>query len=221
MHLVVSVGVLASAFALPLKAQEPLPVSLGRGACRSIQNTQECAQAIEVRQLRRGAGRARRMGGVLQLRIDNGRWLPIPHDSTAEWPSWFQYLGYVRSINYYVLWQQHPEGNSIRLVNARNGKATSVDDMPIVSPDHKRFVTASLDLQAGFNPNRLTVWRLKSDTVVQEASFAADDWGPDSAAWLTTTSLRFARVAQSEDGSLRAVARDTVRFVHGKWRIGR
>jgi len=150
-----------------------------------------------------------------------GGWHSIINDTTSDWPSRFEYLGYLKSIDHYVLWQQHPEGNSIRLVNGRNGKANSVDDMPIVSPDRQRFLTASLDLESGFNPNRLVVWRLRSDTIVQEATFGADDWGADSVAWITTTAFRFSRVGQSQDGSLQLISRDTVRFSQGTWGLHR
>ncbi len=199
--------------------QEPIAVDLGRGRCRTIQNTQECARAIEAQQLRQSAGRARRQNGALQLRLSSGRWLTVANDTTSEWPSWFEYLGYLKSMEHFVLWQQHPEGNSIRLVNASNGKAVSVDDMPIVSPDRRRFLTASLDLESGFNPNRLVVWRLKPDTILQEATFGADDWGADSVVWFSPTAFRFSRMSQSQDGSLHMLSRDTVRFTHGTWSL--
>src|SRR6266566_9004011 len=195
-----------------LRAQSPIPVTLGDGICKTISNTYECASAIETRQLSLSTGRAQRGQGGLQLRLMGGGERTVPDDTTAEWPSWFKYLGYLSSLGYYVLWEQHPEGNSIRLISARNGWAVRVDDMPVVSPDRRLFATTSLALEAAYNPNRLTIWHVRGDTLAKEWSVEPDAWGPNRAVWLSSTSLRFTRMVQASDGSLRPLAVDTARL---------
>lgn len=221
MRIALSLALLCSGAALPLEGQEPIAVTPTRGICQGISNTSDCAQAIEGHQISRSTGRVRRVEDVLEVRLDDGRRLLIPSESTETWPSRLYFLGRLVSINHYVLWEQYPEGNTIRLVNARSGKATFVDDMPLVSPAARWFATASLDLDAGYNPNRVVVWRLDGDTLAQEASFDSGDGGPDSLTWLSGTSFRFTRVVLGTGGSLRFVSRDTVRLVGGEWRLGR
>src|SRR2546427_5860382 len=124
--------------------QEPIPVTEMKGPCAGIGNSDDCARVIERRQVPLSHGRVRRDSTGLHLRLTNGTTLSVPDDTVGAWPTWFHYIGVSSALGYYVLWAQHVEGGSIRLVNARTGWSVLIPDLPIVSPNRRHFVTTSM-----------------------------------------------------------------------------
>jgi hypothetical protein len=85
----------------------------------------------------------------------------------------------------------HYEGGEFLLVDERTGATHAVDSMPVVSPDGLRFVTTSLDLVAGHQPNRIAIYRFTADGVVEEWSELPRGWGPSQPEWLDDRTVRF------------------------------
>ncbi len=203
-------------------AQVPLPVVPTDGLCRAIDNTYDCAQAVEAHQLDRSGGRASRLRGVLRLRLDNGRLFTIRDDTTRFGPTEYSFLGHLPKPDYFVLHAQFVEGNAIRLVNARTGWSVFVDDLPVPSPDATRLVTASLALEAAFNPNRLAVWIVDADTIKREWALEPQEWGPAEPQWLTALSFRVIRMHVARQPPYPTVPLDTVEVVRrgAAWGLG-
>ena len=138
--------------------------------------------------------------------IANGTMLSVVDDTvdTARaWPTWFHYMGFSSALGYYVLWAQHIEGASIRLVNARTGWGVTIADLPIVSPDGRHFVTATQAMER-YNPERLVVWRVAGDTLRREWGFVPDSWVPDEVRWLSNRSFKFAHMQLGLNSAVRA-----------------
>jgi len=172
-------------------------VTEGEGISRNILNSGYCAQAIEVRQISQSHGQARRDSAGLHLRLANGTTLNVVDDTAdtaGAWPVWFSFLGTSSGIGYYVLWAQHTEGYAIRLISTRTGWSTVVHDLPIVSPDRRRFVTAT-QIMVRYNPERIAVWRVEGDTLRHEWGLETMDWVPDRVHWLSSRSFEFDRMS--------------------------
>lgn len=85
------------------------------------------------------------------------------------------------------------EGHGFLLANARTGGRTTLTAVPVVSPDRSRFVTASVDLEVGYVPNLLQVWRLAETGPNREFELrGTQSWGrlPRSGAIPTRSNFR-------------------------------
>jgi hypothetical protein len=171
-------------------AQRPIPVIDGQGLCATIHNSSDCAHAIEIRQISLSRGRVRRDSVGLHLRLANGRVVKVVDDSSGPRPTGFYYVGMCPTLGYYVLSAQYDEGSSIRLMNAVTGWSVFIDDVPIVSPDRRRFVTISLG-QERYDPERLQVWRVEDDTLRKEWGFVPIYSDPHDVRWLSNRSFEF------------------------------
>lgn len=187
----------------------PIPVTLMHGVCDTIGNTHRCADAIEARQLARlGALGSRDARGIC-LRLAGGSDACVPHDTSGSWPSWYAYLGTIADPPYHVLWRQYHEGNGVLLVNARTGRLVSVDDLPVPSPDAAYLAVASLDLEAMYNPNRVSVYRAAGDSLILEWALEPDGWGPGEPVW-SGARLLVPRVEIQRDAGYREIVTDTI-----------
>jgi hypothetical protein len=192
-----------------VSGQEPVPVAEGQGLCRQILNSGQCAQAIEARQIPLSHGRVRRDNVVLHLRLTGGKMISVVNDTTGQEATDFSYLGASAAVGYYVLWAQHDEGSSIRLVNVRTGWSVIIDAMPVVSPDRHHIVTASQS-QERYNPERLVVWYLEGDTLRREWALTPPDaWVPTKVRWLSNRSFEFVHTRAWPPGSFERQASDT------------
>lgn len=76
------------------------------------------------------------------------------------------------------------ERSATLLVDLVTGHRTVTWAPPVASPDGRRLAVASLDLEAGFNPNGLQVWRRGRDSLELEWQVELTGWGPGPARWL-------------------------------------
>jgi hypothetical protein len=83
------------------------------------------------------------------------------------------------------------EGGEFMLIDERTGAVHDIDAMPAASPDGARFVTTSLDLVAGHQPNRIAVHRVTADGIVEEWADEPRDRGPSHAEWLDARTIRY------------------------------
>jgi hypothetical protein len=86
-----------------------------------------------------------------------------------------------------------PEGRTVLMVDRRTGTVIELDDVPVPSPDGRRFATASLDLVAGHAPNRVRIYRTTDDGARLEAEWQPREWGARDATWLDGRTLKLER----------------------------
>lgn len=114
------------------------------------------------------------------------------------------------------------EGSGYYLVLLNSGDTVRLDAPPLLSPDGKRFATVSRDLEAGYDPNRLRIYRVAEDNVVLERSLEAEggQWGPSAAEWMGSDTVRFLRNVHEWGRDVRCTL-TPVRLVRrkGRWRI--
>jgi hypothetical protein len=90
-------------------------------------------------------------------------------------------LGPVRQLGYHLVERTYYEGRDYLLINSSTGHRTALPDMPVISPGGRRILVASMDYEAGYQPNLLQVWRVTRDSLVREWELETGEYGP---AWL-------------------------------------
>ena len=137
---------------------------------------------------------------TFELALENGKRLTF-RDNPAEGDNYVrhEYLGRVAGIGYYLIRRQFYESVQYLLVQPRTGITAVVADSPLVSPDQKRILVASMNFADGESPNSLEVWQVASDSLRLEfrVETGAEDtmtgWGPSNARWISSDSATFTR----------------------------
>lgn len=134
----------------------------------------------------------------------------------SEGPSWVRYrfVQYWSEIDYAMIEESHYEGKAYLLVNRGNGNLYKIPGPVLLSPDAQRVVSFSCDLEAGYNPNALEIWKIDRAKLVMEWSAKSPlKWGPMDVRWENGTTLTFS--AATDYRSKGAPAR--LALTNGKW----
>jgi hypothetical protein len=106
----------------------------------------------------------------------------------------YRYHGFVEALDSHLVMVSFYEGGAYVLVSAQTGHQTHVLAPPVLSPDRKRFVAASLDLEAGHDPNGLQVWRVTEFGPRLEWGLdGGETWGASELVWRTPDVVEFTR----------------------------
>ena len=183
-------------------------------------NSYRRAQHLEARQLSKGAPGVRREGKTIVLKTHEGKDVQIDDAALDDRRRYYSYYDFVPALDAYVLHTQHYEGNSWLLVSRKNGTRVKISDLPVVSPDKRRFVTGSYDLDADYNPNEVVVWTINKDgSIKQEWKTEPREWGPTFLRWLSPVKFQVrCEIPHWDQDKPRpqAMAR-TFELLDGKW----
>ncbi|RCK78090.1 MAG: hypothetical protein OZSIB_1866 [Candidatus Ozemobacter sibiricus] len=136
-----------------------------------------------------------RQGKSLQIKLKNGRSLTFTDDASAEENAELYYFrGYLRETGFFLLYRVGWEFANYLLVDEQTGARVTIDENPVFSPSGERFVTACLDLEAGFVPNGLKIYRVAKGKVTLEWSVSPSDWGPSDPRWKGEHLIEFQKV---------------------------
>jgi hypothetical protein len=146
----------------------------------------------EIANLSSSEGRALRKGLSLEL-MTRDRLVVLEDDCSAgESSIRYFFASHLADIGYFHVKANLYEGRAFLLVNDKTGEKTWLKAPPVISPDKKRFVTMSMDLEAGYNPNEIKVWRLEpSDPEVEYSANFGEQWGPSDPVWKDGNTIAF------------------------------
>jgi len=191
--------------------------------CSGIDNSLECAQEIERYQLQKGenARRVKRQGVQLLLKLDDGSWLIVkddvdPDDKTSTIR--YSFRDHLLKIGYFLLHRQLHEGRDYLMIHERTGRRYELHDVPAISPDKQRLVTASNGVTGGYSPNAVQIWRLTGNGLELEQTLELQGWGPSGPKWLDNDTIRLTKnypVAAQGDPRTASVTLKR----NGKWRL--
>jgi hypothetical protein len=192
---------LAVLFGCASRGGAPPAIDLS-AVCASVANSLECARAIERVQLAR-EHRVTRRGGVLRLSTRGGDSILL-HDRDVEGEAaiWYSYREYLPVLGVYLVHAQYYEGDGYLMVDDADGVETPIHDLPIRSPDGRRFLTLSEDLFAGYNPNAIQIWASGATGLVLEWSYRPPrgEWGPAEGRWVDDDEIRLRKAVIGENG---------------------
>jgi hypothetical protein len=107
----------------------------------------------------------------------------------------FSFRDHLETIGYFLLHRQAYEGADYVLVHARTGRRFFLQDVPVVSPDRSRIVTASAGLSGGYAANAVQIWELRTDGPRLEFDLRPEDWEPSAVEWLDDRTIRLKKQA--------------------------
>ncbi|HSH46028.1 MAG TPA: hypothetical protein VK966_09240, partial [Longimicrobiales bacterium] len=159
--------------------------------CDTIRNSFRCARAVEEAALPE-TPLAERRGDTLLLRLDGDsvRLVDEPGEGDAVH---FSFQAHWPEHGYYLVQQQYYEGSAYLLVDDNTGDRTPVPARPLLAPGGDLFAVLSYDLEAGYNPNTLQVWRFTEEGPGLEYETQPDTWGPTNGRWTGPGTLEFTR----------------------------
>ena len=73
---------------------------------------------------------------------------------------WYTYHGFLAAVGYHVVHVLLYEGTGDLGGGHATGNIVPVHAPPVVSPEGRSFATASEDLESGYNPTAIQIWRL-------------------------------------------------------------
>lgn len=190
--------------------------------CEGVQNSFQCARAIEQAQAKGVGGRFfERSKDVLRVRTlkkvisltDRAK-----DDADAHL---YSYLTYLPEQRLHVLHLQFYEGTAYAVVHHKSAEIAQIDGFPLISPDARRFIAISSAGESGYNPNSVEVWRVSNGIIWPEYRYepSAQSWQPKTAYWLDSTTVALEgncgtdTVTPAKCPSLKAT------FRGGRWRV--
>lgn len=177
---------------------------------------------------REGASALRADSSRTLVTLANGRAISFRNDYT-EGNAYIRYVdrGPVPRLGYHLVEIVYYEGSDFLLINPATGHQTTVEVPPLVSPGGVRVLVASMDYEAGYNPNLLQVWRVAPDSLVREWELRTGEyapstgWGASDAAWVNDTTVELVKneVADVHGTDFRRTRIRLVRTPEAGWTI--
>jgi hypothetical protein len=185
-----------------------------------------CAPSAESTALAATDGRIERRGTELRVRVPRRADLVLQDDTTeGERYVRHRYLGVLPGLPYDIIERGYYEGGAYLAIHHATGDTTVLDDLPLIAPGRARLLVASADLEAGYEPNRLTIYRVDSaglrlDWQQETADYAnTTGWAADSARWRDSLTIEAVRLVPSRDGGPTRAGRVRISRAGGTWRI--
>lgn len=165
------------------------PYSLA--VCKGIQNSQECAQAIEKKQAALHRNLVVRDGVRLKLKLDDGEFhfvSDLANVLNSFKIRYFNYFDYLSDIRYYLLHAQHYEGGSFLLVSKKSGNQYVVDALPVVAPS-KDYLATVIICDAYCIP-RIRIWSVDPHKLALDCSLLVKEyWEEARIQWVGNNSI--------------------------------
>lgn len=172
----------------------PLPTIL---SCPDLGNMQECAIRVEsqltaklpnVFSVNLGGFAIHMLDGTFQ-RLDNENDLLNIVDISPD-------------TRFLVVREQFYEGNTWHIFDRQTGNLMNIGGYPLFSPNNLSFVVMEQDLDAGYSPNRMAIYRVADSVVEEESSLLreGDTWGPGVTSWIDNKTIRFEMVWLAASG---------------------
>jgi hypothetical protein len=144
-----------------------------------------CMAQVEAREIENAGSGVQRQGLRLTFRLGNGQKTELVNDTSDSGSAKrYVYAGYLPSIRHHVVEVAYYEGGAVLLLHEQTGATTDIYGFPAVAPGARRIATASVDLEAGYDPNHIRVWRV-TDTHL-ELEWGLDGgtkWGASDPVW--------------------------------------
>ncbi|HEU0013288.1 MAG TPA: hypothetical protein VFQ45_06365 [Longimicrobium sp.] len=208
-------------------AVAPAPVAAAEDPyeeCYAEEVRDPCFARIEQRLLAGTGGRVVRDGLELTFHPRQGAPVTLYDDTTdADVLVRQRYLTWLPGIGYHLLRIQYYEGGAYFLVSDRTGAHENIPGPPLVSPDGRRVVSASMDLEAAYDPNRIEIWRVTPERLEKEWEASGDacdestPWGPSDVRWVDARTLEWVKNEHQQPDYRRT--RMLLRHENGGWTL--
>lgn len=204
--------------------------SQARTACpERIRNYHECSLYLESLVIQSHPNRFARNGSSLQVRLRNAkvvRFDDTPSDKDGQNSDdviAYAVVKYFSDIHYALIAVAFWEGGTYYLLNMTTGTKIEIGGDAALSPDKRRIAVWLMDIDAGYSPNILAIYRISSRGPISEFLERPNDWGPADVSWRSSQAVEFTKNYWSETGI--QTKKQTLRFrgnnikAGGKWQV--
>jgi len=177
-------------------------------------------KAFEGKQIDRFSDKVCRNNGVLQLKLASGSLVTLTNSNDDnERLKLYWFITYFEQNEYFLVQARGWEGFDYLMINAFNGQILHLSGIPIISRDRERFVVTSLDLEAGFRPNRISIFRFEDGGIIQEWSKDYTASGPSDAIWINNTAITYFENISIHGGQTLHKKPVHLKLKKGEWKI--
>ncbi|MAV90721.1 MAG: hypothetical protein CL676_04825 [Bdellovibrionaceae bacterium] len=195
----------------------------------------DCNQRIEAAQIRQFKDVVQREDDHLILSLKDGKTLvkgnssftdevdtspKDPEHLTEDADQVVQYffLYYYKENGLYLIEVLYYEGTGFLLVQQDTGATYHLFSPPVFGPEKHQFATASMDLEAGYNPNGIQIWQKKGLQWTKSFEQVYTDFGVSNPHWDSKTHLSFQKYTwNGADGKV-AKGELKLSFQNSQWK---
>jgi hypothetical protein len=180
-----------------------------------------CSNKIfESKQIERFLTKVSRKNDDLNLKTLSGPPIILSNKkANQESRKVYWFLTYFQQIKYFLIQVRGWEGTSYLIINASTGDIHSLLGIPIFSEDLKRFAVASIDLEAGYIPNRIAIYQFFDNSIKREWYKDYTASGPSGIKWINNTVITFFDNYSRNGGQTIDKKLVTIRLLNGEWEI--
>lgn len=144
----------------------------------------------EPKNIKRDASFVKRSGDSLIFRTQSGASVALRNNQTEGG----EYVGYrydqiIPEINVFGINVSYYESGDYVILDRNSGDTTHLWAKPVVSPDKKRLICPSYDLEARFIPNGFQLLEYNNGKINLLGEIELDNWGPGQVKWLDNNTL--------------------------------
>jgi len=192
----------------------------------AIQQFADLPDAVVEEFLLRKVEGATREGKTLKLQTDGGIITFVDRIHAEEGYAKYFLVGHLTPAHgyCYLIRTFGYEGKRYVLVNQKTGQTIDLYNIPIFSPDGKRFVDVSLDLDAGYHPNLIGIYKLEDNEYIIEWKHNYQELkGPANPVWLDNSAIVFFEVTFDKVPTVSNLKKKPfiIEWENNKWNIPR
>lgn len=199
----------------PIEGSFPL-IDTSEPPCVLSDNVSTCLGRIEAKALNAFGSQVSRGAGELCFQLSNDGRTCLPSVDQVQ----YGFLGQSGPF-WTVVESTGLEGYSVVMVSQINGTTIRTNNLPIWSPDGNYFATVSYDVDAGYSPNEVELWRVESKPQrVFSVSEFPDGQGQLHAKWISSSALEVLYGEADLDArEARQATSVAIRLHGGNWEV--
>lgn len=162
--------------------------------CKTKPDAMDCDRYIENQRILQFGKRVQRTLEKLVFYNQRGKQIASLVDELAAGENSVRYslLTFLKPLNCWLVSVSFYEGGMFYLIDANTGKKTDLHGRPMISPDQKRFVTASASGEAGDSPNEIAVFKVKTTgPEIEWRRSPPQEQGPRDPEWKSSSEIHF------------------------------
>lgn len=164
-----------------------------------------------------------REGKVLKIQTAKGLRTFEDRTDAGEGSAMYRLVGFLQGSGreFFLVRTFRHEVTGYELLNKKTGNTLFLYDTPKFSEDWSKFVDVSLDLEAGYMPNVIRIYKLDDTGYVKEWEhrFPGSEQGPADPVWLSNSAIVFFVATFENEPSDSDIIRKPfiIEWENGKW----
>lgn len=119
-----------------------------------------------------------RKADTLYFKLNNGKFKTLINKPfTGESAVKYQYIDFIKEINFYVIFAQGWESSYLILINIESGSVTQTSTEITIYPEHNTIIGTQYDLDIGFYYNQIENFKIENKELRLQWRYRAQNWG--------------------------------------------